>query len=83
MRPNSVPKIHTPVTPQEPPRYKIALITWIAIYPPLTLILLIFGPYLEPFPLPLRTLVLTAILVPMMVYFLVPMLRKLFRKWLQ
>jgi uncharacterized protein len=64
------------------PRYKTAAITWLAIYPTLTLILELFGHTLSKLVLPLRTLVITAILVPVAVYALVPALRHVFAGWL-
>ena len=54
------------------PRYKVALVTWVAIYPALTITLGALGPALAPLPLYVRTLVVTALLVPLMVYVLVP-----------
>lgn len=51
---------------------KAIFVVWIAIYPPLTLLLWLFGSPLQRLPLPLRTFVLTAILVPFMVAVLVP-----------
>ena len=65
-----------------PPKYKVAFITWLAIYPLITVILYVFGPWLMEMPLAIRTLVLTAVLVPLMVYVLVPGLRKVLRNWL-
>ena len=47
-------------------------IVWISIYPTITLLLWGFGAQLQALPLPLRTLVLTVILVPLMVLVLVP-----------
>jgi uncharacterized protein len=64
------------------PRYKTAAITWLAIYPTFTLILELFGDTSSKLALPLRTLVITAILVPVAVYALVPALRHLFAGWL-
>jgi uncharacterized protein len=63
------------------PRYRTAAITWLAIYPTLTVILELFGDTLSKLALPLRTLVITAILVPVAVYALVPALRHLFAGW--
>jgi antibiotic biosynthesis monooxygenase (ABM) superfamily enzyme len=40
------------------------------------------GDWLLQFPLLIRTLVLTGILVPLMVFVLLPLLQKLFRRWL-
>ena len=63
------------------PRYKTAAITWLAIYPTLTVILELFGDTLSKMALPLRTLVITAVLVPVAVYALVPALRHVFAGW--
>ena len=65
-----------------PPRYKQAIVVWLAIYPTITVILLLLGPTLERLPIPLRTLALTALLVPLMVYVLVPALNRLLHRWL-
>ncbi|MEM0996833.1 MAG: hypothetical protein AAGN35_07130 [Bacteroidota bacterium] len=67
----------------KPPKHKIAFITWLAIYPLITVILYLFGPLLAELPLAVRTLLLTAVLVPIMVYVLVPGLQRVFRKWLR
>lgn len=66
-----------------PPKYKTAIIIWLAIYPLITVILWLFGPTLMEIPLMLRTLLLTGVLVPTMVYVAIPGLQKVFRKWLQ
>lgn len=67
---------------QPPPRYKLAVLTWLAIYPALTLTLALLGPALAPMPLFLRTLIVTAVLVPIMVYVLVPATHRIFAGWL-
>jgi antibiotic biosynthesis monooxygenase (ABM) superfamily enzyme len=64
-------------TPAGVPRYQTVVITWLAIYPVLTLILALFGDQLREMVLPLRTLVITAVLVPSAVYVLVPLLRRI------
>lgn len=67
-----------------PPRYKIAILTWIAIYPAITSALALIEPLgLLRLPLALRTLILTAILVPAMVFVLVPAVTHAFARWLQ
>jgi antibiotic biosynthesis monooxygenase (ABM) superfamily enzyme len=66
-----------------PPKWKTALLIWLAIYPSITLLVFFFGPYLAQLPLMLRTLVMTAILVPLMVFVLLPPLQKLFGSWLR
>jgi antibiotic biosynthesis monooxygenase (ABM) superfamily enzyme len=53
--------------------------TWIAICPSVTLIAWLFQALgLLELPLPLRTLILTVLLVPMMVYALLPLLARVF-----
>lgn len=66
----------------KPPKWKMAILMWIAIYPLITLIFFFFGEQIIQLPLVLRTLVLTLILVPSMVYILVPFLSRVFRPWL-
>ncbi|MDJ0724583.1 MAG: hypothetical protein QNJ38_05675 [Prochloraceae cyanobacterium] len=59
------------------------LLTWLAIYPLITIILHFFGEFLALFPLPIRTLILTGSLVYLMTYWVMPMLMKLCRGWLK
>lgn len=66
-----------------PKRWKMAILIWIAIYPTITLIFLLGGKIvMEINPLPLRTLCLTAVIVPLMVFVLIPVLSKLLGGWL-
>ncbi|MEU1882204.1 hypothetical protein ABZ470_33285 [Streptosporangium sp. NPDC020072] len=51
-----------------------AVITWLSVYVMIMLVQVVIGPVLAPLPLPLRTLALTAIVVPAVVYALVPSL---------
>ncbi len=61
----------------------MAILIWIAIYPTVTLIGILFGNLFEQInPLPLRTLASTIIVVPIAVYALVPALQKLLNNWL-
>lgn len=62
---------------------KITALTWVGIYPLITLILWFFGENLSHIILPLRTLLLTLILVPLMTLLVMPFLRKIFGPWLQ
>lgn len=70
-------------THRQPPtarsaRRRLALVTWLAAYPTLTALLAlsqVLG--LTSAPLPLRTLVVTLILVPLMVFVLQPNLMRL------
>jgi antibiotic biosynthesis monooxygenase (ABM) superfamily enzyme len=66
-----------------PPRWKTAVLIWMAIYPSITVLMLLFGEQLGRFPVPVRTLMLTVVLVPLMVFVLLPALQKLFARWLR
>ncbi|MFE9247972.1 hypothetical protein [Streptomyces sp. NPDC007088] len=67
--PHPVPSVH-----------RRALLTWLAVYPTITAAFLLLGPRTAHLPLALRTLVMTAIVVPVAVYVLVPALLKADRK---
>ena len=71
-----------PVTP--PPRYKMATVTLITLFPLIQLAQLTIAPLLESTPLPLllRSLTITAILVWLMTYVAMPRMTKLFSRWL-
>ena len=56
-----------------PPRYKMVVVTWLAVFPLITAILLLFGPLLSQLPMLLRTLVLTGVMVTMMTYIIMPL----------
>lgn len=59
-----------------PSVHRRALITWIAVYPTITVVLGLLGPATAHLPLVLRTLILTAIVVPVAAYVLIPLLMK-------
>ncbi|MFD9406462.1 hypothetical protein ACFWBN_05465 [Streptomyces sp. NPDC059989] len=59
-----------------PSVHRRALITWVAVYPTITIVLALLRPVLKDVPLALQTLVLTAIAIPIVVYVLVPALMK-------
>lgn len=66
-----------------PKKWKMAILIWIAIYPTVTIIFIIFGnDLLRINPLPLRTFLLTLIIVPLMTFVLIPLLQKLLSNWL-
>jgi uncharacterized protein len=67
-----------------PPRYKMATVTLLTLFPLIQLANLILVPLLElsPLPLLLRNLIITAILVLLMTYVAMPGMTKLFSKWL-
>lgn len=67
-----------------PPRWKMAIITWIAIYPIITVLLMVLGPIiLGHLPIPVVTLILSITLVLLMTFIVMPLLTRAFRPWLQ
>ncbi len=68
------------ITP--PPRYKMALVSWLAVFPLITGISVVFQHFLGVLPLVLRVAFVTAIAVPTMTYLLMPQMTRLFAWWL-
>ncbi len=69
-----------PIVP--PPRRKMAVITWLAIFPLITGMTWLAGPYLRELPLTLQTFVTTVALVPLMTWVVMPRMTRLFHRWL-
>lgn len=67
-------------TPQN--KWKLLLLNWLFVYPLINLLILVMFPLTEGWPMPLRTLVLTAIMVPVMGMVL-PKLHLRFAGWLR
>ena len=65
-----------------PPPYKMALVTWIAIFPLITAIVALTGPLLEDMPLALRLAITTALTVPVMTWVVMPRMTRLLHRWL-
>jgi uncharacterized protein len=65
-----------------PPRYKMALVTWLAVFPLITVISMLLQNQLLPLPILFRVMVVTAIAVPVMTYLLMPQMTRLFAWWL-
>ncbi|WP_326596675.1 hypothetical protein [Streptomyces sp. NBC_01803] len=53
------------------------LITWLAVYPSITIVQILLGPSLENLSVPVRVLIITGLVVPVVVYALVPVLLKM------
>jgi antibiotic biosynthesis monooxygenase (ABM) superfamily enzyme len=67
-----------------PKKWKMAILVWIAIYPTITLLFAFFGDHFSRItPLPLRTLVITVIVVPIMIFCVIPLLQKVMGNWLK
>jgi antibiotic biosynthesis monooxygenase (ABM) superfamily enzyme len=83
-RTNSTPRRHEPaLAAVKPPLWKTAVVVWLAIYPSLTFVLWLVGPKIQGWPLAVRTLAVTAVLVPLMVFLLLPGLQRALSPWLR
>ena len=67
---------------KQPPKWKFAIMVWLAIYPTITLVSFLIGDIIKSWPLPFKTLLMTGILVPLMFFVLLPLLRKFLGEWL-
>jgi uncharacterized protein len=65
-----------------PPAYKMALLTWMTIFPLITAIVAITGPLLDGLPLAVRLGITTALTVPLMTWVVMPRVTRLLRGWL-
>jgi antibiotic biosynthesis monooxygenase (ABM) superfamily enzyme len=65
-----------------PPRHKMAVVTWIGAWAMITLILQVLGPATATWPLPLRTLLISVLMVLALTWVVIPSLTRLFARWL-
>jgi uncharacterized protein len=65
-----------------PPPYKMALVTWITIFPLITGIVALTGPLLKDLPLAVRLAITTALTVPLMTWVVMPRVTRLLHRWL-
>jgi antibiotic biosynthesis monooxygenase (ABM) superfamily enzyme len=73
------PQIGPPLTaaPVMPSVHRRAVLTWLAVFPAITLVQFVVSPYIGGWPLVAWTLVVTVVAVPLSVYVLVPRLMRL------
>ena len=65
-----------------PPPYKMAILTWVTIFPLITLVVVATAPLLGSLPLVLRLAVTTGVTVPLMTWVVMPRMTRLLRRWL-
>lgn len=65
-----------------PPKWKMAVVTWISIFPLLLLVSILLQPITSGFGPFLRLAVGTVICVPIMTWIAMPMARRMLRRWL-
>jgi uncharacterized protein len=83
---NTIGSRFSVITANRPAKHRIALVTWLGLYPLVTALGLLLSPVLNALPmntLPfLQPMLLTAIAVPIMEYVLMPILTKTCRHFL-
>jgi antibiotic biosynthesis monooxygenase (ABM) superfamily enzyme len=65
-----------------PPKYKMALVVWLAIFVLVTSLNAVLTPFIAHWPLIARTFLLSIIVVPLMTWVVMPFLTRLFSGWL-
>ena len=65
-----------------PPPYKMAVVTWVTIFPLITLVVVATAPLVGSLPLVLRLAVTTAVTVPLMTWVVMPRVTRLLHRWL-
>lgn len=65
-----------------PPRYKMLVVTFLAIFPLINLLNLVLQPLLKPLPTLLRGLIVTFVMLSLTTYVVMPRMTKLFARWL-
>jgi antibiotic biosynthesis monooxygenase (ABM) superfamily enzyme len=67
---------------RHPPRWKLAIVTWFALFPSLLVVSYALAPFVERWPRALQLLMTSAILVPLMTWILLPAMTRAARPWL-
>jgi antibiotic biosynthesis monooxygenase (ABM) superfamily enzyme len=65
------------------PRARLALLTWAGAYAVILVVLAVGGPAMAGWPLALRALVLSGLMVAAMTWVIVPVMTRLFQGWLR
>ncbi len=77
MSTQSTPATTTALPVGPPTKHQLALMIWIAVFPTLTVINVIFGPWLKDTNAVLRTFILATVAVPIVIYGLMPRLHRI------
>lgn len=59
-----------------PSIHRRVLLTWVAVYPTITILQSLLGSRVAAYPLPVRTLVLTVFMAPLVTYLMLPAVMK-------
>ncbi len=63
--------------------WKLALLSWLGLWPTVTAMMLIVRPQIEGLPVAVQTLLMTGLIVPLMTWVHMPLLTRVFRGWLR
>lgn len=63
------------------PSLRAVVVTWLAAYPTITLLVALLRPITKGWPLPLQTLLLASLMVPLMVLWVRPFVEKTLRRF--
>lgn len=69
--------------PQQSHVWKMAMLTWIGLWPTVTVMMWGVRPQIADLPIALQTLIMTGMIVPLMTWVHMPLLTRLFRRWLR
>lgn len=75
-----MPSTSTTTRSAPPTKHQLALMIWLAVFPTLTAINIVFGDWLATLHPVLRTFVLATIAVPIVIYGIMPQLHRLWRR---
>lgn len=67
---------------QAPPKWKVAVVTWLGICPTVYLLFILLEPLLAGWPLLLRVMLITVLVVALMTWLVAPQLTRAFKSWL-
>lgn len=65
-----------------PPRYKIAILTWVAVYVLLNTLTYVLAPLIRVFPAFVGQLLISLLIVVLLTYVVMPQITRIFSKWL-
>lgn len=65
-----------------PPKYKMALVTWLGVFITLAIVSRLLAPILSNLPILLNQLITTGLVVALLTYLIMPHLTQLFKRWL-
>jgi antibiotic biosynthesis monooxygenase (ABM) superfamily enzyme len=73
-----------PSRPGQPPlpRYKMAIVTWLGVFPIIAVLYSLFGHWMFLLPPLVRALVFSAVMITLMTYVIMPRMTRLFSFWL-